>query len=87
MRDASNIFEFDENERLLGFRPGERRIFNDIGKYLRSLHKVSMFCGHLVNKVFILVPTNTVSFLFLSLNAQENCINLEQGIRHNLVHL
>jgi hypothetical protein len=38
-----------------------------------------MLCGD-VNRIFILIPSNTVSFLFLSLGAQENCINPEQGI-------
>jgi hypothetical protein len=39
-----------------------------------------MFCGDLVNRVFIVLPVNTVHFSYLLLRG------IDLGIRHDLVH-
>lgn len=71
IRNASNIFEFDANKQLLDFGFGAKQILTDIAKYIRKLHLASMFCGDLVDRVFISLPTNTVSFPYLPISSKE----------------
>jgi hypothetical protein len=55
------------NGKLVGLESKIKQMFMDITIYLRRLHKTDMFCGDLVNRVFIVLPTNTIHFSFVPL--------------------
>jgi hypothetical protein len=45
-----------------------------------------MFCGDLVNRVFIILPANTIHISFVPLKGTDLHISIEDDIRHDLFH-
>jgi hypothetical protein len=52
-RAALNIWEFDEDENLLGLGEKGKKVMRNIANHLYKLHHAGYYCGELKDRVFI----------------------------------
>jgi hypothetical protein len=73
-RAALNIWEFDEDEQLLGLGEKGKKVIGHIANHMYKLHHARYFCGELKDRVFIDPPKLYITFIYLAECSEDKSI-------------